>query len=1244
MFKKLKPGESEDDILRMSAEFNAERAKNPSFQPAAAFVRADRAPKKSMFAQRREQAKLGRITSVPEKNHDEIPLPAEDVKVQATSVPPEVAGTPVAQILMDEIQENILGDIKGNKMNINSIKSVLGEIVERPEGLRRPPALQEPKRVSKSKPRSIFGRQILEASSQATNILKTKEDSPGIDTSALVKDSKMAQEIHEENLNVIHQMSEQDIMAERERLLASLDPSLIALLTKKRQTKDKPVDKKKAPVLIEAPAQPPKATQSSSEAVTSLPESSPALELLKQSDQGNWVNFNLVEEHKLAWMRDIPAKMRELKPGQQFDARFDWKGILLPHTLKDGDSPGKLDERELYLHGEEADRPGYTLQELFRLARSTVLQQRISAFGAVAGIFSIYNQGFYDQVLTLPISKIFFLLRYGLDDNAPAQLEVVSRSLANLFYNETDEILLDHVHDNAYCHWQPTLQVLGSHGDDKAGDSDPDSIAFLQRYMKLLTTSQSVRADVDEDESENRMSMDDFQLAETDLMDCFLRTNILQRIRFIVDSVKPDNSTVESCLKLLIRIARTNLKVARQLADESYLFEVLFSHFLPPSLGSNQFYGQPQTLFLKLIRVLTCQHLDIAKILSKGVLIARLQQYLFLQDNKGPMVRVQIEALRLLRCLLILGIVNRDVFRQFLPALRQLLDWHCNHCAFGNVGGSGLLRQHAAALLAALVASGESGVCDVEAQKLLLEPLNNCCCSWLHAATRMDRIKDLSQMTLLSAALYAVSWFSRNGYLGPSSFQPFLRSILPKFVQSSSFIASVQDLAKGSIMLRRPIDRRHAHAALPNVGAVLMHDYGPQLILTETYPVHLLSNLWALLAAVSVESSEKRPLFDALMQPAVLEPLAEYLRQLSSQLNRVLATNFFARSELRFIHQLLTTDGMETYLKRSQLLQLVYNYLCCLSTAHAAQIKSTFERFIFNGDFVKLDEASLKLLQQTCLEIVYPHIIADNSEPSLSLSYTQTPILPGDWPFFQMRLILSNYLQNVQQQPAAIYSGEKAHTSSFLQFFEDKPSLLFSFYFCKENQVVRMTLSFVRELEREGLQVVSPLEKLMYLMIAFMGPDSQFLEPDLHALLCDYLMNFYEQNAAHDFDFDAELMDKARFEPLYYLFVEHFEAASYGDELFSSLVLLPLAQKYDNKWRRRLWSEHVQALRFLNCDESLLLGGLSAYLEPVEEEPSLVQLYGDALEQRLVRPGSIAFRIAQHHFNHSKSVQKTKLF
>lgn len=73
--------------------------------------------------------------------------------------------------------------------------------------------------------------------------------------------------------------------------------------------------------------------------------------------------------------------------------------------------------------------------------RSNITQQRISAFGAITGILNIYNQGFYDNILELPISKIFFLLRFGLDENIPSLLEVVSKGLSVLFYNDTDEVM-----------------------------------------------------------------------------------------------------------------------------------------------------------------------------------------------------------------------------------------------------------------------------------------------------------------------------------------------------------------------------------------------------------------------------------------------------------------------------------------------------------------------------------------------------------------------------------------------------------------------------------------------------------------------------------------------------------------------------------------------------------------------------------------------------------------------------------
>lgn len=72
--------------------------------------------------------------------------------------------------------------------------------------------------------------------------------------------------------------------------------------------------------------------------------------------------------------------------------------------------------------------------------RSNIIQQRISAITAINGILEINNQGFYDNVIEIPISKIFFLLRFAFDENILSMLEITSKALSTLFYNETDEV------------------------------------------------------------------------------------------------------------------------------------------------------------------------------------------------------------------------------------------------------------------------------------------------------------------------------------------------------------------------------------------------------------------------------------------------------------------------------------------------------------------------------------------------------------------------------------------------------------------------------------------------------------------------------------------------------------------------------------------------------------------------------------------------------------------------------------
>ena len=72
-----------------------------------------------------------------------------------------------------------------------------------------------------------------------------------------------------------------------------------------------------------------------------------------------------------------------------FSARFDFSGQLMP--FRSEDIPVRTSG--LHHHGEEPDRPGYTLEELLTLARSTYPQQRCLAFDTLTNVIDNHKQG-----------------------------------------------------------------------------------------------------------------------------------------------------------------------------------------------------------------------------------------------------------------------------------------------------------------------------------------------------------------------------------------------------------------------------------------------------------------------------------------------------------------------------------------------------------------------------------------------------------------------------------------------------------------------------------------------------------------------------------------------------------------------------------------------------------------------------------------------------------------------------------
>lgn len=72
---------------------------------------------------------------------------------------------------------------------------------------------------------------------------------------------------------------------------------------------------------------------------------------------------------------------------------------------------------------------------------------------------------------------------------------------------------------------EPTLEL-----QTDCAESDNNNVDLANRLATLDIKATGIQAIVNDDDSK-LSSMNDFHLAETDLIKCLLRTNILQRIR-----------------------------------------------------------------------------------------------------------------------------------------------------------------------------------------------------------------------------------------------------------------------------------------------------------------------------------------------------------------------------------------------------------------------------------------------------------------------------------------------------------------------------------------------------------------------------------------------------------------------------------------------------------------------------------------------------------------------------------------
>ncbi|NWI85679.1 RPAP1 protein, partial [Pitta sordida] len=458
-----------------------------------------------------------------------------------------------------------------------------------------------------------------------------------------------AEAIHRENLEKLQSMSEEEILQEQTRLLAQLDSSLVAFLksqcgNNKSKKKELKIEQNKPEEFVESLLVDQCAVRSSlcveklglEESVRK--EENMKVEItdddLPVKPRKEWIHMDNVEFEKLEWMKDLPSpRQKKTKKGMQ--ARFSLKGELIP---ADADLPTYLG---LHHHGEEAERAGYSLQELFHLSRSQVTQQRTLALQVLGRIVQKARAGEFasslkGSVLHLLLDAGFlFLLRFSLDD---AVDNVIAASVGAL------RALLVSLDDEKYLDW-----TFSWYQGMAAFPFVPNSEEEEEEEEELNGTEKSQNKKL---KDENKPDPD---VARYDVVKGLLKTRIQHRLRYILEVLQPVPSVVLDILHILTHIARHSSEACSQLLDCPRLIETIVREFLPtqwdpqvaePGFLLTSLHGVACASAMKFIRVLASGGRNAAaRLLNKFEMRSRLSR--FIAEDPLDLLLPREEAMRL---------------------------------------------------------------------------------------------------------------------------------------------------------------------------------------------------------------------------------------------------------------------------------------------------------------------------------------------------------------------------------------------------------------------------------------------------------------------------------------------------------------------------------------------------------------------------------------------------------------------
>lgn len=485
----------------------------------------------------------------------------------------------------------------------------------------------------------------------------------------------MSEEPVDENDRRIHEMSQQELDDAREEIMSTLSPESIALLMKGLKSKNN------------GPKEETSTTTATKKKVSFEPHVEKVdddKEDLLQMKKQYFADVPM-ENDKLAWMdnrfltpeirKQEAQRLKELEEeNNESEAsevekvyrkvRFDLQGRIIDNTV---DIPR---HKGLHHHGDEPEKAGYTLAELFYLVRSQVPSQRSMVLITIARIITIAKKAaatepVWNQVLAVFTGKehsATIYLRSALDDRNLIVLVSAIKALAALVLDDDDhqaweESLLDSTEKFNRFLGHIVRPILPAGVTEIKRKGLNDKLTELVDRVRQTSGQPSLQE-----------QKDDAALAERDLVRGLVKMDLLARIRYLLASesselIQHDAASVDRLVRIVVRMAEAGQDVCESIEEEELLEPIVHwgvaNTQWPMTEDDNTNY--PSLAAVRLLTVLAQGSKQIAEsIVEKATITLRFlvtSPETACDNLKRRAYALQLETLKLIRVLACYGFI-----------------------------------------------------------------------------------------------------------------------------------------------------------------------------------------------------------------------------------------------------------------------------------------------------------------------------------------------------------------------------------------------------------------------------------------------------------------------------------------------------------------------------------------------------------------------------------------------------------